>query len=167
MKLRIKKEKLFPLLNGRKNMLFLDDLPDIIEIDDVDIKDGEIKRTDQQNRSLHLLFSQIADACNEKGIAFYQLVKDPMEIPCTPENIKMLWKRLQEFMFGKKSTTELKKTGEIDELYAKFSKIISDKTKGEVLIPPFPHNKDKVKEERELRQSIEYPTEESNLTPKF
>lgn len=96
------------------------------------------KRTTTQNNSLHLLFAQISKECMDKGIDMRQIVRDEVPIECTPENIKWLWKLLQEALFKKKSTTELKKTGEIEIVYDNFNKIISERTQGEIILPPFP-----------------------------
>ena len=110
-------------------------------------KDGEYEvvlkkitdnRTLPQNNSLHLLFKQISDECLDKGIDMRIIVRDEIPIECTPSNIKWLWKRLQEGLFGTKSTTELKKTGEIDIVYRNFAKILAERTKGEVAIPDWP-----------------------------
>lgn len=95
-------------------------------------------RTNPQNNSLHLLFSQVSKECMDKGIEMREIVKDEFPIPCTPENIKMLWKLLQKAMFGTLSTTQLKKTGDIDKLYDAFNRILIERTKGEVVLPPFP-----------------------------
>jgi len=111
------------------------------------VKDGEYEvrfkkiddtRTIQQNKSLHVLFKQISDECLDKGIDMRELVRDEVPIQCTPENIKWLWKLLQNALFKTKSTTELKKSGEIDIVYDNFNKIISERTNGEVCLPEFP-----------------------------
>lgn len=110
-----------------------------------EIKDGwyEIKKTEKsrslsQNSSLHLLFKQISDECLDKGIEMRELIRDEVPIECTPENIKWMWKLLQKALFETKSTTELKRTGEIDIVYRNFSKIIAERTKGEVIVPEWP-----------------------------
>lgn len=95
-------------------------------------------RTNPQNNALHLLFSQIAKECMDKGIDMRQIVREEVPIQCTPENIKWLWKLLQEALFGKKSTAELKKSGEIEVVYDNFNKILVERTNGEVSLPPFP-----------------------------
>jgi len=121
------------------------------------------QRSPQQNNSIHLFFRQLSDQCNEKGIEMRDIVKDEIPIPVTPENVKMLWKRVQTHMFGKKSTTELKKTGEIDQVYDVFCKLIAERTEGEVEIPPLPS-----KEETYLNApnlDIDYP--EFNGEPKL
>ena len=120
----------------------------------VEIKDGKLttevkdgiytikkhvqNRSNTQSNSLHLLFKQISDQCLEKGIDMRQIVKDEVPIQCTPENIKWLWKLLQEALFGTKSTTELKRNGQIDIVYDNFNKILTERTEGEICIPPFP-----------------------------
>jgi hypothetical protein len=95
-------------------------------------------RTSQQNRSLYLLFKQISDECLAKGIEMRELVRDEVPIPCTPENIKWMWKLLQNAMFGTKSTTELRKSGDIDKVYDAFNRILIERTQGEIQLPPWP-----------------------------
>src|SRR3990167_5484897 len=112
------------------------------------------KRTYLQNRSLHLLFTQIAKECLDKGIEMRQLVKEEVPIEATPENIKWLWKLLQNALFKTKSTTELKKLGQIEVVYDNFSKIVSERTQGEVCLPKWPSIK---KEEA----TYKYPNEET------
>ena len=84
------------------------------------------KRSLPQNRSLHLLFTQLSKECLDKGIEMRKLVREEIPITATPENLKWYWKVFQEGMFKTKSTTELKKTGEIDEVYEAFNKEIID-----------------------------------------
>ena len=100
--------------------------------------DCQNKRTDKQNNALHLLFDQIAKECLDKGIELRELIKDEVPIPVTPENIKWMWKLLQNAMFGKKSTTELSKTGEIEQVHDVLNKILSKRTNGQIVLPPFP-----------------------------
>ena len=85
-----------------------------------------------------MFFKQISDECVAKGIDMRQIVREEVMIECTPENIKWLWKLLQEALFKTKSTTELRKSGEIDVVYDNFNKIISERAKGEITLPPFP-----------------------------
>lgn len=87
---------------------------------------------------MHLLFSQISTLCMEKGIDLRQIVRKEVPIQCTPENIKWLWKLLQEALFGKKSTTDLKKSGEIEVVYDAFNRILIERTNSEIILPPFP-----------------------------
>jgi hypothetical protein len=96
------------------------------------------KRTTQQNRSLHKLLAETSKLCIEKGIDLREIVRDEVPIQCTPENLKWMWRLLQKALFGKKSTTELKRTGEIDIVYDNFNKILIERTNGEISLPPWP-----------------------------
>lgn len=128
------------------------------------ILNGEKKddtRTSSQNNSLYLFFKQISDQCIEKGIDMREIILDHIPIECTPYNIKWMWKKLQYALFKTKSTTELKNNGQIDLIYDHFVKIISERTQGEVEVPPFPSKKEEAKNFKEL----DYP--ESNGEVKF
>jgi len=115
------------------------------------------KRTLNQNASLHLMFTQLAKECLDKGIEMRQLVKEEVPIEATPENLKWLWKLLQNGLFKTKSTTELKKTGQIEVVYDAFNKILIERTQGEICLPPWPAVK---KEEA----NYEYPLLEEQPT---
>jgi len=55
----------------------------------------------------------------------------------TEENIKeMIWKPIQHSLFGKKSTTELLRSEEIDKIYDVINKHLAENFLIE--IPPFP-----------------------------
>jgi hypothetical protein len=77
---------------------------------------GESKqRTTQQNRSLHLYFTLVADSLNQAGLDIKTAVD--LDIPWTPENVKnLLWRPVQEVMLAKESTTQLT-TKEIDQVW--------------------------------------------------
>ena|SRR3990167_9049119 len=79
----------------------------------------EEKRTIAQNNSLHLWERQIADAYNEKGMTIEQVIKNfKMELFWTKESVhELIIHTAIQRMFGKKSTTEiLKSGGEIEKL---------------------------------------------------
>jgi hypothetical protein len=148
MKFEVHKEELqkqFPEINFKKEYY---------------IFKGEKKdstRTPTQNNSLYLFFKQVSDQCLEKGIDMREIVKDNVEIECTPENIKWIWLKLQYFLFKTKSTKQLKNNGQIDIIYRNFTKIVSERTQGEVIVPPFPCEEVLAKK----RPEIDYP--ENNL----
>ncbi len=96
------------------------------------------RRTGSQNNAMHLLFSQISKECMDKGIDLREIVRKEVPIQCTPENIKWLWKLLQEALFGTKSTVDLKRSGEINQVYDAFNRILIERTAGEISLPPFP-----------------------------
>ena len=80
------------------------------------------QRTNQQNKSLHLYFTMVAEELDRQGESFQNIVSKlkNAEIRPTPENIKQIWKEFQIAMFNKKSTTELDK-GEVDRVYEMFN----------------------------------------------
>ena len=116
------------------------------------------KRTLPQNNSLHLLFEQLSKECLEKGIEMRDLVKEEVPIEATAENIKWLWKLLQNALFKTKSTTELKKTGQIEIVYDAFNKILIERTNGEISLPPFPSL------ETQKETKLDYPDYEGEPT---
>jgi len=116
----------------------LQDLFKFIEYIDLSIEKITPTRSNLQNRSLHKLLSLTADEARDKGIDLRMIVREDMPIEITAENLKILWKKLQEALFGTKSTTELKRTGEIDIVYRNFNNILIERTKGELCLPPFP-----------------------------
>jgi len=95
-------------------------------------------RTLQQNSALHLFFSQLAQEFNDKHITVKDFLGGSIELQFTPEIVKEVWRRIQKGAFNKKSTTELSKNGEIDFVYDALNLYISERYKGEVILPPFP-----------------------------
>lgn len=105
------------------------------------IKVKEIKktRTLTQNNSLHLWFSQIAEALNEKHFDMRTIIRDEIAIEWSGYNVKeYLFRPLMKAKFGKKSTTQLFKSGEIDDIIDIITKVIAERTNGEVGYIPFP-----------------------------
>lgn len=91
-------------------------------------------RTDQQNAALHLYFTQLSTALNEKGITAEQIFIGKIEHFWTPVIIKEMWRKIQIAMFKKRSTTELGKLEEIDKIYDAMNKAIVERTCGEVSV---------------------------------
>ena len=78
-----------------------------------------MKRTDRQNRALHLYLTHVAEALDREGHTMQDVVKSVRraEIRPTPAALKeVIWKPLQEIIHGKTSTTELEK-GEVDPVF--------------------------------------------------
>jgi len=104
-----------------------------------DVKPIHDQRTVAQNNALHLLFTQLAEELNEKGLDMRQLIREEVDISWTPYSVKeYLWRPLQKIITGKRSTTKLSKTQEIDTIYKNLNRILIERTKGEVCLPPFP-----------------------------
>lgn len=87
----------------------------------------EKQRTDQQNKSLHLYFTQLAETLNDAGLDMRKVLRPSIDIPWSGETIKeYLWKPIMEFQLQKSSTTELT-TKEIDEIYDTINRHLSEK----------------------------------------
>jgi len=86
-----------------------------------------MKRTLTQNSAMHKYFEMVASELCEMGLTVEKVLTKPLEIPWTPELVKeLMWRRVQEAMFGKKSTTELT-TKEVNEVYEVVARFLADK----------------------------------------
>ena len=94
------------------------------------------KRTDNQNRALHLWFTQLAEALNSAGFDMRKVIRKEVDISWSPLSVKnYLWKPVQEVFCGEKSTTKLT-TENIDYIYDIINRTISERTGIHV---PFPN----------------------------
>ena len=95
-----------------------------------------VARTEQQNRALHVYFTQVAEALNDAGYTVQMVLKEKMELDWTLDMVKeLLWRAAQQAILKKKSTTELKKQGDIDKVYDHLNRHLSEKFQIHV---PFP-----------------------------
>jgi len=92
------------------------------------IKVLPMARTDQQNKALHVLYKQWSDGLNERGLDIFTVLSNGLKIPWTDKLFKELyWRPLQEKLTGKKSTTKLNKTQEIDLIYDTINREFSER----------------------------------------
>src|SRR3990167_4894290 len=85
------------------------------------------KRTDAQNRSLHLYFEMLAEALNDAGYSVQKTLKQDIEIPWNKTLIKeLIWRPVMEAMTDKESTTELN-TVEPSEIHAVLSRHLGER----------------------------------------
>jgi hypothetical protein len=87
------------------------------------------KRSSQQNRALHLFFTNIAFELNRLGLEFTFRGITGIEIQTTytPEIVKdHLWKHLQMVMLGKESTTKLT-TQDIEAIFLVLGKFFAER----------------------------------------
>jgi hypothetical protein len=94
-------------------------------------------RTDNQNRAMHLWFRQIAETCQNQGVTMNMVINHVHDVSVTEHGVKSLWHVLQKALFGTQSTTEIKKSGQIDKLVDHFVALFA---KEEVELPPFPND---------------------------
>ena len=87
----------------------------------------EKQRTELQNRSLHLYFTQLAEELNNSGYDMKKVLKPSVDIPWNSKSIKeFLFRPIMKIQTGKSSTTELT-TKEIDEIYDVINRHIGEK----------------------------------------
>ncbi len=89
------------------------------------------KRTEQQNRALHLYFDLIAQALNREGLdvrVVLQVISEKgLDMMWSRNLVKeLLWRNIQEQFLKKHSTTELDSIGEINKIYDMLNKFLSE-----------------------------------------
>ena len=85
-----------------------------------DIKSKKCLRTAQQNRALHCYLTRLSSALNAAGYDMRRLLEvlsNDAEIPWTMTSAKeRLWRKVQDAMFSKNSTTKLE-PHEVSKVY--------------------------------------------------
>ena len=106
----------------------------------LDIRNVRENRTSQQRKSLWLWCGQCAEALNEKNFDMRAIIRQDVEIAWSKNSfMEYIFRPLMKTMFNKKSTNQLKKTGEMDEIIDIIVKLITERTKGLCEIPEFPN----------------------------
>jgi len=107
-----------------------------------------MKRTQTQNRALHLWFCLKADQCRDAGITAQMALRETIELEMTPDMMKVIWKEVQKALFNKKSTTELNKSdGEFEEISEHLNRFFAEKFNLEGISFPFaPETQEDLKE---------------------
>lgn len=83
------------------------------------------QRTLAQNRALHTYFGLVSDALNDAGLDIRAVLKQEVEIPWTPLNVKeYLWKPVQTLAVHKDSTRDLTKN-EVSQVWEIFNRAIA------------------------------------------
>ena len=101
--------------DAKKAMLILTEA--IAEGQTVDIVKKSKYRTLTQNAALHLMFEQLANELNNKGLDQRKVLNESIEIPWDKDSVKdFLWRPVQDAKFNTTSTTDLK-SNEIDEVF--------------------------------------------------
>ena len=117
----------------------------------------EKQRTLQQNRALHLAFTQLGDALNSQGLTMLEVLKkNKIQVPWSGETIKeYMWRPIQNALLMKKSTTELTTT-EIDKVFEIIHKHLVESFPG-IDLPKFPSIESMMidMEERKAHNSME------------
>ena len=102
------------------------------------------ERTSEQNRGLHLWLDKKAEQCRDAGITAQMAFAKTIELEMTPEMMKEIWRQVQNAMFRNgKSTKNLKKVGQIDEIYEHINRFFAEKFNLDGL--EFPSDPNKIK----------------------
>jgi len=98
-----------------------------------------MKRTDQQNRALHLYFRLLADKLNANGLDMKKVLKPGVEIAWNEDMVKnYLWRPIQTVLTQKLSTTELT-SGEPGRIYEVLQAHLNEKFCDYDIDVEFPH----------------------------
>lgn len=85
------------------------------------------QRTNQQNKALHLFFTQLAEGLNDAGLYANIVLKPSYQIQWTSETIKRdLFCQLSKAMYNKEHTSDLTKK-EVDKVYEQLMQILGEK----------------------------------------
>lgn len=98
------------------------------------------KRTEQQNRALHLYFRLVAEQMADAGYTVQHILRFTADLQPTPSFVKRLWQEFQLRILGKRHTRELKKQEDIDKVYDEFNLFLAEKLNLENI--PFPSIED-------------------------
>ena len=94
----------------------------------IELKQNQKRRTLIQTSALYLYFSFLSDELNEAGQDMKKVIRKEIDIPWTPENVKLfLWKPIMEAYLNKISTTQLT-TEDINKCYDILNKVIGERT---------------------------------------
>lgn len=86
-----------------------------------------MKRTIQQNKSIHLYLTLLSKELNEAGLDMKKVLKPSVSIDWNIINTKeYLWRPIQEALNLKKSTTELD-TKEVSQIWEHLNRHLSEK----------------------------------------
>ena len=100
------------------------------------------QRTAAQNKALHLWFRQVAEELNAGGFTVNHVLAKKVELNWNERLVKeILWRELQERLLGKKSTTELEKHMDIDQVWETLNRHLGQEFGIHV---PFPVDKTKI-----------------------
>ena len=105
----------------------------------IGVKTGK-QRSNTQNAAIHVYCELLAQAFNDAGLDMVTVLSEGAEIPWSMHKVKEdIWRKVQLAVVDKKSTTQLDRWGEIDQIYDVINRHVSS-TFG--IFVPFP-KKDK------------------------
>lgn len=105
------------------------------------IKANSPVRTPSQNSSLHLWLSMIEHEAENQGVTWNMLIKHTSQLRVTSEGLKGAIKQLIKALWGHTSTTQIKKTEQLNIVIDH----VTDWLSKEMEVPPFPSDEEKKK----------------------
>ena len=85
------------------------------------------QRTNTQNNALQVYCRELANALNDAGLDMKKTLKAEVDIPWTQDLVREhLWKPIQEYVIGKRSTTEAN-TFQYSEVYDVLNRNMAEK----------------------------------------
>jgi len=105
------------------------------------IKADSPARTNSQNRSLHLWLSMIEHEAENQGVTWDKLIKHTSQLRVTSEALKSAIKQLIKALWGHTSTTQIKKTEQLNIVIDH----VTDWLSKEMEVPAFPCDEEKQK----------------------
>lgn len=103
------------------------------------VKTTRTPRTNSQNASFHLWLNLIEQEAENQGVTWDMLVRHTSQLRVTSEGLKSACKQLIKALWGYTSTTQLKKTGDLDVVIDHMNDWLSK----EMEVPAFPHDEEK------------------------
>lgn len=98
-------------------------------------------RSDNQNRALHKWYELVAKELNDSGSNVQMVVKNSVDLEWNTLLVKeLLWRPAQKAILDKKSTTELGKVSDIDEVWEPLNRYLGEKYFIHVPFPNDPTN---------------------------
>ena len=82
-----------------------------------------MKRTINQNKSLHKYFQEVSNELNNHGVDVKVLVEN-LRVDATPHLVKDIFRAIGKTKFGATSTSELTTT-QVNECYDEFNRMLS------------------------------------------
>lgn len=124
--------------------------------------DTRPQRTIKQNSALHLWFNMIEREAENQGVTWDMLVRHTSQLKVTSEGLKSACKQLIRALWGITSTTQLKKTGDLDVVIDHMTDWLSK----EMEVPPFPYEdkEDTLLKNIERAKKLDYPEYTDNPT---
>ena len=118
------------------------------------------KRTQDQNSAMHLYFAHVAQELNLAGFPIKAtLAHYKVDIDWDERSVKeLIWRPIQQALLSVKSTTKLRKTQDIENVYEHINRFLSNPPFSMHI--PFPNNPNKHKEKQYItsHEKINYPT---------